>query len=355
MFRKRIIQILLSPLSLLYGIIVYFVNYFYEIGLLKASSFSIPVIGVGNLSMGGAGKTPHVEYLIELLKDYINVATLSRGYKRKSSGYRLVQPTDTALTVGDEPLQYKRKYQDITVAVSESRAYAIPQILQTHADTHVVLLDDAFQHRTVKPGLNIMLTPYDQLFTRDYLLPSGRLREWRSGYNRADVIIVTKCPQEMTTEDRDAIIAEIKPFPYQKVYFSYYRYGYPYSFFNTNQKISLDKELDIILLSAIANTDYALDYLDTKVKSTFEIEYEDHHNFDTYDIERIVKVYLEMADNRCIIITTEKDAMRLEPFMKSLSDQKIPVFILPVKVEFHFGDKPDFDQMIRQYILDFRV
>jgi tetraacyldisaccharide 4'-kinase len=355
MFRNRVIQILLSPLSLIYGVIVYFVHYFYETGLLKGSSFSIPVIGVGNLSIGGAGKTPHVEYLIELYKDYINVATLSRGYKRTTRGFRQVQTNDTALTVGDEPLQYKRKYQDVTVAVSESRAYAIPQILQSNPDTHVILLDDAFQHRTVKPGLNIMLTPYDQLFTRDYLLPSGRLREWRSGYRRADIIIVTKCPQVMTTEDKNKIIAEIKPFPYQKIFFSYYKYGYPYSFFDPMAKISLDKELDVILLSAIANTNYVLDYLDTQVKNTFEIEYEDHHNFDTYDIERIVNVYKEVDQNRRIILTTEKDAMRLEPFMKSLYDQKIPVYILPVKVVFHFDEQALFDQLMKQFILNFKV
>jgi tetraacyldisaccharide 4'-kinase len=355
MFRNRVIQLLLAPFSLIYGIIVYFIHYFYETGLLKGSSFSIPVIGVGNLSIGGAGKTPHVEYLIELFKDYINVATLSRGYRRTTKGYRLVQSTDTALTVGDEPLQYKRKYQDITVAVSESRAYAIPQILMTHPDTHVILLDDAFQHRTVKPALNLMLTPYDQLFTRDYLLPSGRLREWRSGYRRADIIIVTKCPAVMTTEDRDKIITEIKPFPHQKIFFSYYKYGYPYSFFNTSEKISLDKDLDIVLLSAIANTNYVLDYLDTQVNNIFEIEYEDHHHFDTYDIERIVTVYKEMQHNRRIILTTEKDAMRLDPFMKSLYDKKIPVYILPVKVAFHFDDQINFDHLMKQFMLNFKI
>jgi tetraacyldisaccharide 4'-kinase len=355
MFRNRVLQILLSPLAMIYGVVVYFVHFFYEIGLLKASKFNIPVISVGNLSIGGAGKTPHVEYLITLLKDYINVATLSRGYKRKTTGYRQVEVTDTAMTVGDEPLQYKRKYNDITVAVSESRAYAIPKILQTNPNIHVVLLDDAFQHRSVKPGLNILLTAYDTLFTRDYLLPVGRLREWRSGYRRADMIVVSKCPSNMTEAQRDAVIKEVNPMPYQKVFFSYYQYGYPYSFFDNTQRISLDLGLDTILLSAIANTSYALDYLNTKVNSVFEIEYEDHHIFTSYDVERIIKSYRQSVNERSIILTTEKDAMRLEPFMKTFYEQKIPVYILPVKVDFHFGDKDRFDKDVKQFLLDFNV
>ncbi|MBP8213361.1 MAG: tetraacyldisaccharide 4'-kinase, partial [Saprospiraceae bacterium] len=170
MFRRIIIRILLAPFSLIYGIIISLVNFSYDTGLLKASKFSVPVIGVGNLSIGGAGKTPHIEYIINMLKDYINVATLSRGYKRQTKGFRLVQTSDTALTVGDEPLQYRRKYPDIVVAVSESRAYAIPQIIQNYPQTQAILLDDSFQHRGVKPGLNILLTAYDTLFTDDYLL-----------------------------------------------------------------------------------------------------------------------------------------------------------------------------------------
>jgi tetraacyldisaccharide 4'-kinase len=355
MFRQRFIQILLSPFALIYGIVVYFIHFFYETGLLKASSFSIPVVAVGNLSIGGAGKTPHIEYLIELLKDYVNISTLSRGYKRQTSGFKLVEPSDTALTVGDEPLQYKRKYPDIVVAVSESRAYAIPLIIQRHPSMQTILLDDAFQHRSVRPGLNILLTPFANLFTRDFLLPAGRLREWRAGYKRANIIIVSKCPPVLSPEIRGEIIKEIKPFPHQKLYFSYYQYGYPYSFFNTSERITLDNGIDIILLSAIASTDYVMNYLSEKVKSIYEIEYEDHHHFNNYDIERIIKVYSGLSNDRKIIITTEKDAMRLEPFMKSLYDQKIPVYILPVKVVFHDEDKVGFDIDIKSYLTNFKV
>jgi tetraacyldisaccharide 4'-kinase len=355
MFRRVIIRVLLSPFALIYGVIISFINFFYEIGLLKASKFSIPVIGVGNLSIGGAGKTPHIEYLIDLLHEYINVATLSRGYKRETKGFRIVEHSDTAITVGDEPLQYRRKYNDIVVAVGESRAYAIPQIIQRYPQTQTILLDDSFQHRAVQPGLNILLTSFDALFTDDYLLPAGRLREWRSGYERANIIIVSKCPKDEAMINKEAILAKIQPKSYQKVFFSYYDYGYPYYFYKTEQKISLDKELNVILLSAIANTNYLVKYLDETVKNTIEIEYADHHVFDKYDIEKMIKVYQNAPGERKIILTTEKDAMRLELHKESLKTANVPVFILPAKVKFHFGEGNDFDENIKKFLLDFEV
>ncbi len=338
---------------MLYGVIISLINFFYDIGLLKASKFSIPVIGVGNLSIGGAGKTPHIEYLIELLKDYINIATLSRGYKRETKGFRFVQPYDTALTVGDEPLQYRRKYKDVVVAVSENRAYAIPQILQHYPDTQTILLDDAFQHRGVKPGLNILLTAYDALFTDDFLLPAGRLREWRSGYRRADIIIVSKCPTDINPEIKAQITKKIAPYSYQRIYFSYYEYGYPYNFYEPSQRIYLDDDMDAILLSAIANTDYLLSYLDLKVKSVTDIEFEDHHTFDRHDIEKIHKVFTNHNSQRKLLITTEKDAMRLEIHREALKELKIPVYILPVKVRFHFDEENQFNADIKRFLLDF--
>ncbi|MBC7885860.1 MAG: tetraacyldisaccharide 4'-kinase [Saprospiraceae bacterium] len=355
MFRKIIIRVLLSPVSLIYGIIVSTINFFYETGILKASRFSIPVIGVGNLSIGGAGKTPHIEYLIELLKDYIDVATLSRGYKRQTQGFRFVLPDDNALTVGDEPMQYRRKYKDIIVAVGESRAYAIPQIIQHYPQIQTILLDDAFQHRGVAPGLNILLTAHGALFTDDYLLPSGRLREWRSGYTRADLIIVTKCPATISTDEKNSIIKRIRPKKYQKIYFSYYEYANPYSFYQSNHQISLDKQWNVILLSAIANTDYLLDYLVDEVNSIHEIEYEDHHIFDVHDVEKIIKVYQNMESEQKIILTTEKDAMRLEQHKESLFKRNIPVFVLPAKVKFHDNDGAAFDDEVRKFLLDFKV
>ncbi len=355
MFRRLVIRVLLSPFALLYGIIISFVNFSYDVGLLKASKFSIPVIGVGNLSIGGAGKTPHIEYMIEMLKDYINVATLSRGYKRETKGFRLVQPNDTALTAGDEPLQYRRKYPDIVVAVSESRAYAIPQIIQQYPQTQTILLDDSFQHRSVQPGLNILLSAYDTLFTEDYLLPAGRLREWRSGYQRADIIIVTKCPENVSIAEKEKLIQDIQPKTHQKVFFSYYQYGYPYYFYDNTQRISLDKELNVILLSAIANTEYLLQFLDKTVATIHEIEYADHHVFDRHDLEKIIRVYQNMGEGRKIILTTEKDAMRLEMHKDLLKNHNIPVFVLPAQVKFHFDEAKEFDTIVKDFLLKFEV
>jgi tetraacyldisaccharide 4'-kinase len=355
MVRRFIIRVLLSPFALIYGIIISFINFSYDIGLLKASKFSIPVIGMGNLSIGGAGKTPHIEYLIELLHEYIDLAVLSRGYKRETKGFRYVNYADTALTVGDEPLQYRRKYKDIVVAVSESRAYAIPQILQQYPNVQTILLDDAFQHRSVKPGLNILLTGYDALFSDDFLLPAGRLREWRSGYKRADIIIVTKCPREFTEEDRLLVINKVNLTEYQKIYFSYYEYVYPYNFFDPTQRILLDRDIDIILLSAIANTDYLLQYLDASAKSVHEIEYTDHHFFDTHDIEKIIKVFQNLYSSRKLILTTEKDAMRLEIHKDTLNAHGLPVYILPVKVKFHFDGGAAFDNEVKKFLLGFEV
>ena len=345
----------MSPFALLYGVIVGTVNWFYDIELLKSSKFNLPVVGVGNLSIGGAGKTPHIEYLIEMLKDYINVATLSRGYKRSTKGFRFVKDDDTALTVGDEPLQYRRKYKDILVAVGESRAYAIPEMIRHYPDIQVILLDDSFQHRAVKPGLNILLTAYDGIFTDDYLLPMGRLREWRAGYKRADIVIVSKCPPVLTDDDKERIRQKINPMQYQKLFFSYFEYGYPYYMYRPEERISLDKELKVILLSAIANTEYLVKYLEQEVESVFEIEYTDHHVFTYHDIERIVRIYNNTSGQRKIIITTEKDAMRLEIHKDTLKSHNIPVFILPVKVKFHDNEQEAFADAVKSFLLDFQV
>ena len=294
MIQQTLIKILLAPFSLLYGIGISLRNFFYRNGLLKEVEFDLPTISVGNLSVGGAGKTPHIEYLIRLLKDYINVATLSRGYKRKTRGFLLVQPQFSAQQVGDEPLQFRRKFHDILVAVSESRTFAIPQILQTHPDTQIVLMDDAFQHLAVKPGLNILLTEYNRLFTRDYLLPSGRLREWRSAYQRADVIIISKCPEQISEQEKIAVIDEIKPFPRQRIYFSYYHYDLPYFILQPKYRFELALDVDVLLICAIARTDYLVNHLEQQVRSVKVMEYEDHHYFTKHDVSNLKNSFQQL-------------------------------------------------------------
>ncbi|MEO1437425.1 MAG: tetraacyldisaccharide 4'-kinase, partial [Bacteroidota bacterium] len=223
-FSEVISKILLSPIALLYGTGLGIRKLLYKTGLLNSVEFSVPVISVGNLSMGGAGKTPHIEFLVRYFKQYLKVATLSRGYKRKSKGFRLIRYTDPVSLSGDEPLQFKRKFPDVLVAVGEERTLAIPKIMMVQPDTQLILLDDAFQHLAVKPGLNILLTQYNKPFTRDFLLPSGRLRENRGGYKRADIMVVTKCPKTISLEEKEKFVKELQPLPHQKLFFSYYEY-----------------------------------------------------------------------------------------------------------------------------------
>ncbi|MEN0005978.1 MAG: tetraacyldisaccharide 4'-kinase [Bacteroidota bacterium] len=355
MIQQRLVKLLLAPVSLLYGLGVSIRDFLYRKGLLKGVEFNLPVIAVGNLSVGGAGKTPHIEYLIRLLKDYLTIATLSRGYKRKTKGFLEVQPRMTAEQVGDEPLQFKRKYPDITVTVSESRTFAIPEIVGKNPAMQVILLDDAFQHRSVKPGLNILLTEFSHPFTEDYLLPSGRLREWRSAYRRADVIIVSKCPPEVRAEEKAAFVEAIQPYPHQKLFFSYYGYGQPYFMFNPRYVADLTPDLDVLLICAIARTDYLVDFLETKVNSVQVIEYEDHHFFNNFDVAHLLSNFEKLESSKKLIITTEKDAMRLELHREYLLKNQMPVFALPVEVRFHFEEGPAFDELIKTYLLNFKV
>ncbi len=355
MVQNIIVKILLLPFSLLYGLGVSGRDFFYRTGMLKSVKFNIPTISVGNLSVGGAGKTPHIEYLIRLLKDYVNIATLSRGYGRKTQGYLMAQPHSTAEQIGDEPLQFKRKFPDLTVAVAESRAFAIPRLLSEVPDTQIVLLDDAFQHRSVTPGLNVLLTEYSHPFTRDWLLPSGRLREWRASYKRADVIVVTKCPPTLSDNERTQLLNEIKPFPHQQVFFSYYEYGQPYFIFNTALMADLQEDWQVVVICAIARTDYLVAHLQEKVERLTLLEFEDHHFFTADDMQELKRSFEQLQGQKKIILTTEKDATRLELHYNFLKTHQLPVFALPVQVQFHFGDHARFDQLIRDFLLNFQV
>lgn len=355
MVQNILFKILLAPFSLLYGMGVGLRNQFYRWNLLKGVEFNLPVISVGNLSVGGAGKTPHIEYLIRLLKDYLEVATMSRGYKRKTKGYLVAQANMTAEQVGDEPLQFKRKYPEIKVTVSESRALGIPMLVSDYPEVQVVLLDDAFQHRSVKPGLNIMLTEYNHPFTKDYLLPSGRLREWRSAYQRADVIIVSKCPRELDEATAEALRREIDPQPHQQLFFSYYDYAQPYYIFDARYQLAMEADLDVLLISAIARTEYLTDYLNSQVNEVSVMEFEDHHFFSKYDVAQLKENFDRLNSKKKVILTTEKDAMRLELHKPYIQQNKMPIFAVPVKVQFHFGQGPAFDLLVKQYLLDFKV
>lgn len=349
-----VIRILLLPLALLYGLGVGLRNLFYRIGVLRSVRFDLPVVSVGNLSVGGAGKSPHIEYLIRWLDQYIEVAVLSRGYGRNTTGYRPVTLIDTAEMVGDEPLQFKRKFPDVPIAVGESRALGVPELVKRNPETQCVLLDDAFQHLAVTPALNILLTEYSRPFTRDWLLPAGRLREGRYNYRRADIIVVTKCPPELTLQQRHKLLMEIDPYPRQKVFFSRYHYGVPYHLLHPEQRRPLDLDTDVLLVSAIANTDYLLKHLESSVKSAQTMEFEDHHYFKEDELHDLLRRFERMTGREKIILTTEKDAMRLELHQAFFWQNQLPVYVLPVEVEFCDNDEADFKEEVKRVLLDFK-
>lgn len=348
-------KILLMPFSILYGLVISTRNLFYETGLLKATRFNIPVISIGNLTIGGAGKTPHVEFLIRKFLPFLNLGTISRGYKRKTKGFRYVTKNNNALEVGDEPLMYKRKYPELTVVVSESRALAVPLMLKKHPELQGIVLDDAFQHKEIIPGLNILLTTYREPFTRDFLLPAGRLREFRRAYTRADIIIVSKCPADMREQEKVKMIKEINPLSHQKLFFTYYNYFTPYSFYDPAHRLNLDQSLDVILISAIADTGYLMEFLYEEVGSVHELSYEDHHLFLERDINYLNQVYQNRDTENKIILTTEKDAMRMDVLRKQITDYKLPIFILPVEVKFLFNQENEFEDLVRSFFLNFKV
>jgi len=355
MIQNVLARLLLAPISLLYGLGVSLRNFFYSSNLLKEVNFDLPIISVGNLSIGGAGKTPHIEYLIRMLGPYINLATLSRGYNRKTKGYLKVVHSHSVEEVGDEPLQYLRKFPGVMVYVSESRSFAVPRIFREYPEMQTVLLDDAYQHRSILPGLNILLTDYSLPYTRDYLLPSGRLREWRSASKRADIIIVSKCPQNLELAERDKMVAELSPLPNQRVFFSYYQYLNPYYIFNLRQQVVLNKDLDILLICAIARTDYLLDYLDSAVNEVQVLEYEDHHYFTKFDVSNLLNRFNNMESKKKLILTTEKDAVRLEMHREFILENKLPILVLPLKVAFLFEDGQRFDSEVKNFLLNFKI
>jgi tetraacyldisaccharide 4'-kinase len=350
-----VIRILLLPLAILYGIGVGTRNLLYRIGILRSVKFDLPVISVGNLSIGGAGKSPHIEYLIRWLDQYIEVAVLSRGYGRSTTGYWPVTVIDTADQVGDEPLQFKRKFPQVPICVSESRVLGIPELVKRNPGTQCVLLDDAFQHLAVTPSLNILLTEFNRPFTRDWLLPSGRLREGRHGYRRADIIVVTKCPPDLSAAQREKLVREIDPFPRQHVFFSRYRYGTPYDMLRPDLRRNLDLDTDVLLVSAIANTDYLLQHLARSVRSAQTMEYDDHHYFKEDELRDILRRFQSLPSKNKIMLTTEKDAMRLELHRDFFWQNQIPTFVLPVEVEFCDQDEPVFQTVLKRALLDFKV
>lgn len=326
-------------------------NYLYDKAYIKSTKFAHPVISVGNLSVGGTGKTPHIEYLIELLQPMYEVATLSRGYGRKTSGLLHANAESTATSIGDEPMMYHRKYPLVKVTVSENRLIAIPDILANSPTNQVILLDDAYQHRSVRAGLSILLSSFNRPFYDDYIMPAGLLREPKSEYKRADIIIITKCSADITEEEKKQMIAKIKPFSYQHIYFSSFIYGTIYGMFVKEFKpIEHLKNVSVLLFTAIANDEAIVHYLKDKVKEVYPLKFGDHHYFDRFDIESLNDTFHNISNSEKIILTTEKDATRIALLKEVILEKKLPIYILPVKVSFDTEDKKNFEFDILNYM-----
>ena len=328
-FRK-----LLYPFAVLYGLVIRLRHFLYDAGFFKSISYRFPIICVGNLSVGGTGKSPMTEYLIRLLQPNYNVGVLSRGYRRKTSGYILANSTSDALQIGDEPYQYFKKFADINVAVAEKRSEGISQLMATTA-TEVIILDDAFQHRKVKAGLQILLTAYNDLFIDDLLLPAGNLRDIRNRAMAADIIIVTKCPDCISGATMAQLTEKIKSYGTASVYFSGIKYDDVLK--STATELSLNELLNrhFTLVTGIANPEPLTNFLKAKGCNFEHLKFNDHHFFSSKEINDLKK--------KALVVTTEKDFMRLEKHLPGC-------FYLPIAPYFLNGGDAEFDKEIRNYV-----
>lgn len=333
----KFIRILLFPVVPIYYLVTWIRNKCFDLGWLSSKSYALPIISVGNLSTGGTGKSPTIEYLVRLLQDNHKLATLSRGYKRESQGFQIANDKSNAKQLGDEPYQFFRKFNDLIVAVDANRQNGIANLIDLK-NPDVILLDDAFQHRKVKPGFSILLTSYHNLYSKDMVLPTGNLRESRSGASRADIIVVTKCPKGISNEEKANIISELKPRTKQQVFFSTIEYS------NTVYSSSGERELNILhntkftLVTGIANPKPLLNFLDEQGLDYEHLAFDDHHQFSATEIN--------MLKEKPLILTTEKDYVRLEGQFES--SERTQLFYLPIV--FKMDDQEQFDTTIKTYV-----
>lgn len=332
----NILRKILFPFAILYGFVTAFRNFLFDKGILKSHSFDLPIIAVGNLSVGGTGKTPQIEYLIRLLSPTHKIATLSRGYKRKSEGFILADANSNAEILGDEPFQFYKKFSNILVAVDANRKNGIEQLINI-SKPDIILLDDAFQHRKVKAGFYILLTAYNDLYADDFILPTGNLRESRSGAERANIVVVTKCPANLSEKEKNAIEKKLQLDSLQKLFFT--SIAYDEFIFSEEKQLTVSeiKNSEKVLLAGIAKPEPFFEYL--KNENDTVLTYPDHHHFSEKDILEIK----EKAKGK-IIITTEKDFVRLKG--------NLPVaqlFYLPIMSQFLF-EQNGFDDCIKKFI-----
>ncbi len=357
----------LLPLSWIYGFVVRFRNQLFDLGILKSRAYKIPVISVGNITVGGAGKTPHVEHLVRLMQDKIQVAVLSRGYKRKTKGYVLANADTSVTDIGDEPFQMMRKFPKAYVAVDKKRRNGIDRLTTDEATNNVdvILLDDAFQHRYVKPGINILLIDYHRLIIYDRMLPAGRLREPSKGKQRADMVIITKCPKDLKPMEYRVLTRALGLFPYQDLFFTTLEYGSLTPLFpngataiktaETNQKAEspslsmIPAETSVLLLTGIASPQQMIDDLTPYCKAITPLTFRDHHYFRPKDIGRINAAFEQLPEPR-MVITTEKDAARLYQVEGLSEEVRKNIYALPIKIKFMLEQEENFNNKILSYV-----
>lgn len=346
----RILLFVFYPVALLYGFIMFVRNKFFDWGFFKSTRFDFPIISVGNLTVGGTGKTPHVEYLVNLLSKNFKLATLSRGYGRSTNGFLIASKNSTFHDVGDEPVQYCHKFKNLLVAVDEDRVHGIVKIKNDFPPTQAILLDDAFQHRAVQPGLSILLTDFHNLYADDFPLPVGRLREFRSGAKRADIIVVTKTPKVLSPISVRQITGALKPKPHQKLYFSYLKYGELTPMTGTAAGILPEKISSALVFAGIANMYPLTEHVKLMINSVEILEFSDHHKYSDHDLQNIRNTFESIFTRNKIIITTEKDAMRLGfPEVSSvLAD--LPIYFIPIEIKIHKEYRNTFNEQIENYV-----
>jgi len=339
----------LLPFSWLYAWVIGIRNWMFDINILPSESFKTPTISIGNIAVGGTGKTPHVEYLIELLSPTMKVAVLSRGYKRKTKGFILLDENATAEQVGDEPKQIKENYPSIIIAVDENRRNGIRK-LEASVRPDIILLDDAFQHRYVNPDINILLTDYAHPFWEDNYLPAGNLRDSKSQIHRAEIIIVSKSPKNLTPIIQRTVYKNLKLFPYQNFYFTRFEYT---GLQSLGKKITINNKKDytVLLFSGIARDDYLRNYLEEEYKHVKTINFSDHHRFTTIDIKKIIHNFDAIYDDNKIIITTQKDAVKLKDNVNFAKLFEKPIFYQKIKTVFlNKNDSKDFKKIILKHV-----
>lgn len=349
-------SIFLYPLSIIYGLITGIRNFLYNAKLLTSFEFKLPVICVGNITIGGTGKTPHTEYIISLLKENFRLVILSRGYKRKTCGFQIATTSSLVSDIGDEPLQIYRKFPDITVAVDKNRVHGVNTILEKRPETEVIILDDGFQHRKIKPGFSILLSDFDRLMVRDYLLPYGNLRESTDNIRRADIILITKSPENLSAIQRRIVVKEINKAPYQNLFFTSLKYFEPVPLFenispeNVFSDESHRKEMKIILVTGIANPKPLKEYIQNNFGGIVHLDFRDHHKFTSLDIEMICSTWDKDKSPLKYVLTTEKDAVRLREFTNIAEPYRSSFYYVPVGIFFLNDDKDEFDKLIINYV-----